>query len=73
MSAGDADEGLAARTRYRLSEPGAEDFSIDASSGAVSVARPLDREVVEAYTLTVSGHVVQWEYWVCNVRCILAV
>ena len=57
MSVGDADEGLAARTRYRLSGPGAEDFAIDASSGAVSVARPLDREVVEAYTLTVSGHV----------------
>ncbi|XP_055990500.1 protocadherin Fat 4 [Sorex fumeus] len=56
VSAGDLDEGANGQVRYSLvaGDPH-QDFRIDSVTGAISVARPLDRERSPEYSLTVQA------------------
>ncbi len=52
VHAQDADAGVNRKVRYALAAQGTP-FSVDAESGLVSVAAPLDRETVAVYNLSV--------------------
>ncbi|XP_060039989.1 protocadherin Fat 4 isoform X2 [Erinaceus europaeus] len=55
VSAGDVDEGANGQVRYSLVAGDAQDFRVDSVTGAVAVARPLDRERTASYLLTVQA------------------
>ena len=56
VAAGDKDVGENARITYSITNQENGDFKIDPNSGAIIIARPLDREDKEVYVLTVSAH-----------------
>ncbi|XP_071532452.1 fat-like cadherin-related tumor suppressor homolog isoform X3 [Panulirus ornatus] len=53
IHATDPDLGISRRIRYNFVDSADGHFTIDATEGVVSLARPLDRETRESYTLTV--------------------
>ncbi|XP_042548928.1 protocadherin Fat 4, partial [Dipodomys spectabilis] len=54
--ASDADEGPNGQVRYSIVDGNAhQDFRIDSVTGAITVARPLDRERIPVYLLTVQA------------------
>lgn len=56
VCAADADEGTNGQVRYGILDGNADqDFRIDSVTGAVTVARPLDREKTSTYLLTVQA------------------
>lgn len=56
VSAADADEGTNGQVRYGILDGNADqDFRIDSVTGAVTVAKPLDREKTATYLLTVQA------------------
>ncbi|XP_024906692.1 protocadherin Fat 4 [Pteropus alecto] len=56
VCAADADEGTNGQVRYGIVDGNADqDFRIDSVTGAVTVARPLDREKTSTYLLTVQA------------------
>uniref|UniRef100_A0A914UQL5 Uncharacterized protein n=1 Tax=Plectus sambesii TaxID=2011161 RepID=A0A914UQL5_9BILA len=55
VTAVDADVGNNGSVRYRLATK-TDDFKIDAVSGVLSVARPLDREIKEHYDLMITAY-----------------
>ena len=55
VAAADKDVGENARITYSLSDAESGDFKIDPNSGAIIIARPLDREDKEVYVLTVTA------------------
>ncbi|KAG8511218.1 Protocadherin Fat 4 [Galemys pyrenaicus] len=56
VHAADVDEGANGQVRYSLADAGAgQAFRIDSVTGAIAVARPLDREETPAYALTVQA------------------
>ncbi|KAK2702789.1 hypothetical protein QYM36_018611, partial [Artemia franciscana] len=69
----DVDEKEESRVRYFLTGRGAEDFSIDSTSGEVKIARMLDRESQSKYRLV--SHVQDLEelLWECTADVIIIV
>ncbi len=56
VAATDKDVGENARITYDITNQENGDFRIDAVSGAIVIAKPLDREDREVYVLTVTAH-----------------
>lgn len=66
VEAADADEGPNAQLDFYLSGVGSEHFALDAGSGVLRTARPLDREQRDRYSLVAHVRdVSRWE-WQCN-------
>lgn len=66
VGATDADDAHHAQLHFYLSGLGSEDFVLDASSGVLHTARPLDREQRPHYSLVAHVRdVARWE-WQCN-------
>ncbi|XP_064099968.1 fat-like cadherin-related tumor suppressor homolog isoform X2 [Macrobrachium nipponense] len=55
MYASDPDLGISRRIRYRFVDSAEGHFSIDETEGVISLARPLDRETKDSYSLTVQA------------------
>eukprot|EP00118_Oscarella_pearsei_P019174 m.202185 g.202185 ORF g.202185 m.202185 type:complete len:4095 (+) comp39606_c0_seq6:120-12404(+) len=55
VSASEADSGLNAKITYSITFGGSGKFVVNPSSGLISTTRPLDRESVSFYTLTVTA------------------
>ncbi|XP_063233580.1 fat-like cadherin-related tumor suppressor homolog [Bacillus rossius redtenbacheri] len=64
--ASDADEGPNGRVRFRLSGEGARDFSLDADSGELRTAAPLDREARPLYLLEARAEDAVLPGWGCS-------
>ena len=55
VQADDADSGLLGQVRYSIGNDDANVFSINETSGAVSISGSTDRETVDSYTITVQA------------------
>ena len=53
VHATDADEGVNGRVTYTLLDSAGGTFKLDSGTGIVTLAKPLDRELMAAYNLTV--------------------
>ena len=76
VEADDADSGLFGQVRYSITNHDANVFSINETSGAISVNGDIDRETVDSYTFTVqatdSGSVTAQRSAVATVNIIIA-
>ncbi|XP_065574069.1 fat-like cadherin-related tumor suppressor homolog isoform X5 [Artemia franciscana] len=69
----DVDENEESRVRYFLTGRGAEDFSIDSTSGEVKIARMLDRESQSKYRLVSHVQDLDKLLWECTADVIIIV
>lgn len=72
VRATDADEGPNAKMKFYLTGEAAEFFYLDASSGQLKTAKPLDRETRPIYTLTAHVQDRERPQWECTSEVVIA-
>lgn len=71
VRATDADEGLNAKMKFYLTGEAAEFFYLDASSGQLKTAKPLDRETRPVYALTAHVQDRERPQWECTSEVVI--